>query len=121
MNWRSTLISGLKFSHLAILLFICFGWALPNPFLWQIHLIFVPLTVLQWQFNQGTCILTNWENRLAGASAAKSQQQGQFTRSLLSRCCNPLPSDRTLKFIIYGVILLAWSLSGIRLWLVRGL
>ncbi|NJK36748.1 MAG: DUF2784 domain-containing protein [Oscillatoriales cyanobacterium RM2_1_1] len=112
---RILLIYCLKFTHLAVLLFICLGWVFPGRIIHQIHLVFVPLTILQWQLNQGTCLLTNWENQLAQTPPDKSQQQGQFTKKILGTCFDPLPSDQTLKRMIYGIILTAWILSGIRL------
>ena len=50
--------------HLAILLFIVFGWALPVPALLVFYLVFVPAVVLQWQFNKGSCLLNNVESLL---------------------------------------------------------
>lgn len=108
-------IAALKFLHLSVLLFIILGWLLPQPLWLQIHLAIVPLTILQWQFNQGTCILTNLENALRGEVKNRQEQQGQFIKGLLGRCYNPLPSDRAIKRTIYLIMGLAWTISALRL------
>ncbi len=109
---RKVLLGLLKIVHLVILLFVVFGWLLPRNWL-LIHLIFVPLMVLQWQFNQGSCILTNWENAIRGNTKIKTQQQGQFIKGILGKFCQPLPSDAVIKRWVYGVIALSWILSAI--------
>ncbi|EAW35338.1 hypothetical protein L8106_20680 [Lyngbya sp. PCC 8106] len=73
--------------------------------------------ILQWQFNQGTCLLTNIENKLRGETSEKQQQQGQFIKSLWRKCFNSLPSDQTLKKWVYGIIIISWLLSAIDLFL----
>ncbi|NMF82444.1 DUF2784 family protein [Nodosilinea sp. P-1105] len=112
---RIFLILLLKGLHLIILVFSVAGWAAPFPTVWWVHGIFVPLMVGQWQINQGTCWLTNVENFLRGDSKAKSQQQGQFIKGILGRCFDPIPSDATLKRLIYGILALSWGLSVVRL------
>lgn len=114
-GWVRLAIALLKFLHLSVLLFILCGWLFPSPLFWQIHLAIVPLTVLQWQFNQGTCILTNWENALRGEVKDRQEQQGQFIKGLLSRCYNPLPSDRAIQLAIYATMGIAWTISVLRL------
>ncbi|MGQ4649400.1 DUF2784 family protein [Lyngbya aestuarii] len=114
------MITVLKAVHLAVLLFVIFGWILPIKLLLLLHIVFVPLMILQWQFNQGTCFLTNIENQLRGEGKEKQQQQGQFIKSLLGKCFNPLPSDSTIKLLIYGIIGLSWGISLIRVFLFSG-
>ncbi|MGB3188555.1 MAG: DUF2784 family protein [Limnoraphis sp.] len=117
MNWKIILIFLTKCLHFLILFFVLFGWIIPGQ-LWRvIHLIFVPAMILQWQFNQGTCLLTNIENKLRGETSEKQQQQGQFIKSLWRKCFNSLPSDQTLKKWVYGIIIISWLLSAIDLFL----
>ncbi|MGB3401623.1 MAG: DUF2784 family protein [Microcoleaceae cyanobacterium] len=119
MLYKKILVQTLKLLHLSILIFVILGGFSPNLFLCKIHLILIPLMILQWQLNQGTCILTNIENALEDTSPEKQQQQGQFIKSLLSRCFNPLPSDQTIKIGIYSIILMAWSISAIRVFIIK--
>ncbi len=109
---RKVLLGVVKTSHLVILLFVVFGWLLPGNWLLT-HLIFLPSMILQWQFNQSSCILTNWENSLRKKTTVKTQQQGQFIKGILGKFCQPLPSDAVIKGWVYGVIAISWVLSAI--------
>lgn len=115
----NSLVVTIKISHLAILFFVVFGWLISNPKLLTIHLVFLPIMILQWQLNQGTCILTNLENYFRGEVSEKNEQQGQFIKAILGRCFNPLPTDATLKKVVYGIIFLSWLLSASHLWLLK--
>lgn len=113
------LVAVIKISHLTILLFVVLGWLINNSILLIIHLIFLPIMIIQWQLNQGTCILTNLENFFQGAVAEKTEQQGQFIKTILGEYIEPLPTDATLKKIVYGIIFLSWLLSASHLWLLK--
>lgn len=108
---RDLLIAALRFLHLLVLLFTLLAWILPFAWAWLVHLFLVPAMIVQWLFNDGTCLLTNLENAILGKKTEKSAQQGQFIKSLLGRCCNPLPSDAAIKAGLYGLLLLVWSVS----------
>ena len=95
-------------------------WAMPKlcwfKLIWQIHLVAVPVTILQWQLNGGTCVLTNLEHCLRGGKQDREQQQGQFIKSLLGRFCDPLPADGTIQLWIYGIMVAVWAISAVRLY-----
>ena len=114
---RHMLIILMKCLHVSILFFVLLGWIIPGQFWRIVHLIFIPAMILQWQFNQGTCLLTNIENKLRGETPEKQRQQGQLIKSLLGKCFDPLPSDRTLKKLVYGIIIASWLLSATGLYL----
>jgi hypothetical protein len=114
MLYQKILVQILKLLHLSLLIFVILGGFSPQLLLCKIHLILIPLMILQWQLNQGTCILTNIENALQDVSPDKKQQQGQFIKRLLSRCFNSIPSDQSIKIGIYSTIAVAWSISAIR-------
>ncbi len=101
----------MKILHIAILILNLTGWLLPHKWLW-IYLIWIPLMIIQWQLNQGTCVLTNLENYLVGEiNRPKSQQQGQFIKSLFLKLCGFTPSDTVLKYLIYLTIFCCWSFA----------
>lgn len=111
---KKLIIVLLKILHIAVLIFTLIGWLLPDQWLW-VYLIWIPLMVIQWQLNQGTCILTNLENYLVGESdRPKSQQQGQFVKSLFLNLCGFVPTDRVLKNLIYFTIFCCWDIAGWR-------
>jgi hypothetical protein len=104
----------LKALHLAILLFSLSGWLLPANLLW-IYVLWIPAMVVQWQLNQGTCLLTNLENFLVPAARKeKPQQQGQLIKSLFLLCCDCVPGDRALKYLVYVTLGACWSIGCLR-------
>ena len=108
------LIHFLKILHLSVVIFVVFGWASPVHSILIIHLWVVPLMVVQWLFNDGTCILTNVENAISGQKKARSEQQGQFIKKLLSVCFTTLPDDAVIKKGLYTLLVVSWSLSAMR-------
>jgi hypothetical protein len=110
---KKILVSSLRGIHNAVLIFVIFGWALPFDSIRLFHLIFLPLMILQWWINQGTCYLTNIENWILGKKIAKSDQDSQFIRSLISKITHKQPTRKQMGLIIYGVVVLSWSLSAL--------
>ncbi|NES76889.1 MULTISPECIES: hypothetical protein [unclassified Okeania] len=107
----------LKILHTSVLIFTLTGWLLPNKLL-LIYLVWIPLMVIQWQLNQETCILTNQENYLLGeTNKQKSEQQGQFVKSLFLNLCGFVPADNFLKYLIYFTIFSCWSIGGYKFYL----
>jgi len=105
----------IKSLHLAILLFVILGWAMPSALLLKLHIAFVPMMVLQWQFNRGTCFLTNLENWISGERRERGEQQGQFIKGVIIRFIDPLPSDRVIKIALYLILGVAMAISVMRL------
>lgn len=104
-------ISILRALHIVVIIFVLFAWLVPDPMVLKVHLAFVPLMIVHWLSNKGTCFLTNIENWLLGASGRKNEQQGEFSRRLIETLCRVTPSDRALCLIIYSLVLASWSAS----------
>jgi len=112
-GWWNTLVWILRKLHLAVLVYVLIGWALPGAFL-GIYLWFIPIMILQWLFNKGTCILTNLENALTENTAPKNAQQGQFLKSLFQKLTGVVPSDRLLFVGIYILLAVFWVIALLR-------
>ena len=97
------------------LLFMVFGWLLPGKDVLKVHIAFVPLVIIQWQLNNGTCLLTNAENLLSREKRDRNQQQGQFIKGVLGRFMKELPTDSQIKILVYALILGAAGFSTFRL------
>ena len=92
-----------------ILIFVVLGWAIPDPTARLLHLIFLPVMVLQWWLNKGTCILTNLENKIKGdAGTRHDEQDSQFVRSVLATISQREWTKKEMASIIYGVVFLSW-------------
>src|SRR5215469_11266381 len=48
--------------HFAVMIYIIFGWAIPQPGLLLFYLVFLPAVIVQWQFNRNSCVLNNAES-----------------------------------------------------------
>ena len=112
---RAYSIVVLRLLHLFVMLFMVLGWMLPGADFLKIHVATVPLVILQWRFNGGTCLLTNIENIIADKRREKSEQQGEFIKAVLSQCMKDLPSDSQLKIGIYTVLFVSAGASALRL------
>jgi hypothetical protein len=96
-----------------VLVYILIGWVLPERFLLP-YLVFVPLMIMQWMVNDGTCVLTNLENYLLGKERVKNQQQGQFLKGLVKGVCGREPSDRQLFWAVYLLLAVFWVVAACR-------
>ena len=108
-------ITSIKLLHLVLLLILLFGWIFNSRDMLYFHIFLVPAVIIQWWLNSGTCILTNLENYISGEVKPKTEEQGQFTKSIFKKIIGRVPSDQFLKGFIYFVILLSWSISILKL------
>jgi hypothetical protein len=105
------LIKALRLIHHVVLVFVLFGWAVPSPMVRLVHIIFLPLMVLQWQLNKGACLLTNLENYLLGKKIERSEQDSQFIRSAISKLSDWQPTKKQMGLIIYSAVSISWLIS----------
>ena len=113
---KNLVIKLLQLFHLLIVLFVVFGSLAPDPLTLKIHLAVIPLLMVQWFLNDGTCYLTNLENMIRGTSIEKkSQQQGQFIKKILGLFFQTMPTDSQVKIGLYAILVISWSISFSRL------
>ncbi len=98
--------------HIALLLFVIFGWSAQSAFLLSIHAAFIPAMVLHWKTNNDRCFLTVLEDRLVGG---KPGVPGGFIGSLIEGILGSRPSDAQLKVLLYFVLITTWSLSCVKI------
>ena len=94
-----------------MILYVIFGWLLSSQSLLYLHILLIPALVVHWKLNQDRCFLTDLENALAG----KEPEPGGFVKSILSQCVTNLPEDYVIERALYGVIIVSWSISVLRL------
>lgn len=97
--------------HLLVIVFVLFGWLIGISEVLIIHIVFIPLMIIQWRFNNDTCVLTNVENSLREGQVEKEQQQGKFIKSLLAKVFDPLPADEVIKTWLYRVLWTSMMIS----------
>ena len=94
--------------HLASIVFLLFGCLFPLSVL-PFHMILIPLVILQWWFNDNHCILTQLQLKLEGKTITPGEG-GTFIRDLFAKV-GLSPTDRQLLLIIYGLLLMSFSIS----------
>jgi hypothetical protein len=104
--------------HIAVLLFIVGGWALPQREWLVFYLVFLPLVVVHWKLNRGACILNNIENRLRHGcwrAPDKNAEEGAWFRTLIQRLTGVAFSRAIMDAIIYAAMGVFWALAWGRL------
>ena len=98
------------FIHLLCLVFLVFGFLFNSPITY-VHLLAIPLVIVQWWFNNNQCILTQLQNKFNTKIEDPFENlEGNFTRDLLSKVGLTL-TDKQLQILIYAVLFISWTLS----------
>ena len=101
------------FLHLSTIAFLVFGCLLPRNFL-VVHMISIPIVILQWWLNADQCILTQIQYWLEGRTLVRGEG-GTFVKTLFASM-GLQPSRTQLIMIVYGFIILSGVVSGLRIW-----
>jgi len=110
------LVKLLDFIHQVAACFLILGCLLPPKYLIY-HVFLWPLVYLHWYFNDGRCILSDWQNA-AGDEKLNGHESGWvYIRSILSRFIKNSDSitDIQIQYLIFFMYTLPWSISLYRL------
>ena len=113
LGWSCFLI------HLAVLMGVVLGWALPGRGWLVFYLVFLPVMVLHWKLNDDACILNNLENWLRHRrwrALEINPEEGAWLRTLLADATGIRLTPARMDGVIYGAIALFWLL-GLAHWL----
>jgi hypothetical protein len=108
LGWTCFLI------HIAILIYVTTGWAVPGRGWLILYLIFLPSMFLHWKLNGGACALNNLENWLRcrrWRAPQSNREEGAWLRTLLSDTTGIALSRGRMDAIIYSAITLFWILG----------
>ena len=97
--------------HLVLLAFVTLGWLAPWRGLLMVYLVFLPLMMLHWKFNQGACALNNMENWLRyrrWRAPERNPEEGAWLRTLVRKLTGVALTRRVMDAIIDGAITLFW-------------
>ena len=110
--WRWVAAKCVRLTHLLIVIFLAFGWALPWPIAWWIHVALTIVTRLHWRFNNRTCILTSWEHQLLQNEHIEDHEEGWFIKEIVEGISGWRPTTQlTRKVMMYW----SWSTAFISL------
>jgi hypothetical protein len=100
--------------HIAFLVFIALGWAIPARAALLTYLVFLPVLVLHWKLNRDTCILNNLENWLRHhrwRAPEHNPEEGAWLRTLIRTRTGLALTGGQMDLIIYGALALFWALG----------
>jgi len=100
--------------HVAVLLFIVAGWALPQRGVLIAYLAFLPLVMLHWKLNANACILNNLENLLRHGrwrAPERNAEEGAWLRTLIRNTTGIALSRRAMDAVIYTAMAVFWALG----------
>jgi hypothetical protein len=103
--------------HLAIMIFIIAGWALPVPGLLVFYLALLPAVVLQWQLNRGSCVLNNIESLLRTRRWRDpgNAEEGAWLLGLARSALGLELRPAQLDVLVLTVLILFWVLAAAHL------
>jgi hypothetical protein len=110
LGWTCFLI------HIAVLVIVISGWAVPDRAWLIFYLIFLPAMFLHWKLNRDACILSNLENwlrRRRWRMPQSNREEGAWLRTLLADATGIALTSARMNAVIYGAIALFWVLAAI--------
>ena len=109
---------GLFIFHIGVSLYILFGWMLTAGL--GLYLVLLPAIGVQWHFNQGSCVINNFESwlRTGHWRDPQSKEEGTFLLMICEWALRTRPSQALLDRVSYGLLLALWLTGFSRLvWL----
>ncbi len=108
LGWTCFLI------HIAVLVVVIMGWALPGRDWLAGYLVFLPLMFLHWKINRGACVLSNLENWLRHRrwrTPQTNREEGAWLRTLLANTTGIVLAPARMDAVIYSAMAAFWLLG----------
>lgn len=101
--------------HILVVLYTLTGWAYPAGLVF--YVFFIPLMVLHWPLNRGSCVLNNLENWLREGRwrNPSNREEGAWVHCLVVDTTGLALSPRQVMVLSYGLLALCWILGLLRL------
>jgi len=99
--------------HVAIMVFIVVGWAVPQSRVLQFYLALLPAVVVHWQFNKNSCVLNNMESliRTGRWRDPGNAEEGAWLHGLIRSVSGIELKPTLLDAFIYVMMALFWGLG----------
>jgi hypothetical protein len=103
--------------HWAVVPYGLLAWLWPHPIWLAVHLVFIPAIIIQWQVNNGVCVLNSLESWLRTGQWRDEEDthQGGWVSSILARYVGISLSDTSINWLVYGLLGLSWVISLVRI------
>lgn len=105
--------------HIAVLVYIVAGWALPWRAVLYFYLGFLPAMAIHWQLNRNSCVLNNVESWLRSGRwrDPSNIEEGQWLLTLVNGVTGLAFTPAQMDAINYAALAILWGLG---LWHLRG-
>ncbi len=99
--------------HIAIMLYIVFGWLAPWKTALAFYVIFLPAVALQWLMNKNACILNNIESliRTGRWRDPGNEEEGAWLLTLARDTLGVRATTAQMDAFIYAVLAVLWVLG----------
>src|SRR5580698_9983355 len=110
---RDALGNACFYLHLAIMLYIVFGWLVPSAIALTFYVCFLPAVATQWLFNKNSCVLNNIETliRTGRWRNPANEEEGALLLTLAKSLLGINATPRQMDMFIYAVLVVLWSLG----------
>ena len=102
--------------HIAVMIYIVFGWLVPLHAALLFYLVFLPAVALQWRFNKNSCVLNNVESliRTGHGATPNNREEGAWLLTLAQSTLGIPVTPAQVDAFTYAVLVL--RLGPRRLW-----
>jgi hypothetical protein len=110
---RDALGNACFYLHLAIMLYIVFGWLAPSGIALAFYVCFLPAVATQWLFNKNSCILNNIETliRTGRWRNPANEEEGAWLLTLAKSTLGINATPAQMDMFIYAVLVVLWGLG----------
>ena len=103
----------LKILHWVLVGFALVGWLATSEAWLLAYLIYVPLMVIHWSFNENSCIVNNIETWFLTGKWRNEHnpEEGAFVRTALLRVFGWAPPEKAFDLFIRLLMIATWSIA----------
>jgi hypothetical protein len=96
--------------HVAILVYIVIGWALPFV---GYYIVVLPLVALHWPLNRNACVINNLESliRTGRWRDPRNCEEGAWLKHLIKAAVGLELTARQVDRLSYGLVVVLWGLG----------
>ena len=114
---QDSLSLSLLAAHLAVIAYVLIGWMSMSRLALFFYVLLLPALALQWLFNHGSSLLTNYESYLRTGHwrDPRNVDEGAFLQNLIERATGLRPSRAQMMTVVYSLLFLFWQAALFRM------
>ena len=117
---QDSLSLGLLAVHLAVMSYVLVGWMSNSRLALFFYVLLLPALALQWLFNRGSSLLSNYESYLRSGHwrDPHNVDEGVFLQNLVERVTGFRPSRAQMMTVVYSLMFLFWQDALVRMMMI---